>query len=302
MASSTARFVTRDVCIQCGGSRLTEVCSGGFESGPVHDFIASDPWGENPLPFLVGCTWSYVRCEECHQAFHRRILSPEWNERRFSKWMSQEAIAEFESRVNTPARRFNKGVTYVAHAIRLEALTRRLRGSERLRVLDFGCGYGDFLATCAGFGFDATGIDRSTARRENARVPILPEISDAQHMRVHALTLFEVLEHLDDPMAIMKALVPLLVPGGILVLETPNCEGVTRIQTRTEYLKIAPMEHINGFTPRTMQAFAERLGFVRIKPSPPIIAAEAPRMLRGVARAALAPWRKDTTQQYFRKT
>lgn len=35
-------------------------------------------------------------------SFHHYILTPEWNERRFSKWMSQEAIEAFESQRKSP--------------------------------------------------------------------------------------------------------------------------------------------------------------------------------------------------------
>jgi 2-polyprenyl-3-methyl-5-hydroxy-6-metoxy-1,4-benzoquinol methylase len=301
MHQESAQFAERSACINCGRERLEEVCSGRYDEGPVEAFIASDPWGEHPAPFLIGKRWAYVRCEECSQAFHRYILTPEWNERRFSKWMSQEAIAKFESKLRTPTRLLGKGINHAMHAMRLEALTRDLRGDQPLRVLDFGCGYGDFLSVCASFGFDATGVDRSTARRENAVVEILPEISELRGRNFHALTLFEVLEHLDNPRGVMEELAPLVAPGGVLVLETPNCDGVTRIETRQEYLKIAPMEHINGFTPATLQAFAERLGFKRIKPPTAWVTADLGRVARNLMKGILSPVRKDTTQQYFKR-
>jgi hypothetical protein len=58
-----------------------------------------------------------------------------------------------------------------------------------------------------------------------------------------------------------------LVPGGILVLETPDCSGITGIVSRRDYDNIHPLEHINGFTPATLRKMAERLGF-GISPSP----------------------------------
>src|SRR5689334_13411717 len=85
MAQESAKFRERHECIGCGSVRLDEVCSGRYDEGPVEQFIASDPWGEHPAPFLVGQRWSYVRCNDCEQAFHRYILTPEWNERRFSR-------------------------------------------------------------------------------------------------------------------------------------------------------------------------------------------------------------------------
>lgn len=264
--SEKAKFSERMSCISCGSNKLQELSRGKFDEGAVGAYIAEDPWGEHPAPFLKGKTWSFVTCQECGVAFHRYILSPEWNDRRFSKWMSQEAIEAFESQRKSPASEISKGNSYTTHVLQIEKLTRSLRGSNATRVLDFGCGYGGFLRMCSLYGFEAYGVDRSSAKRENNKfVNIFENIEDVSEMPpFHALTLFEVLEHLDDPHNLMLQLRDLLVPGGILVLETPNCSGVDNIKTRYDYDKIHPLEHINAFTPKTMKGFAARLGFEQI--------------------------------------
>ena len=243
MSQETAEFSERARCIACGSSRLLNVCSGSYSDDPVRGYIASDPWGDDPLPYLQGQRWEYVRCAECQQAFHRYVLTPKWNEIRFTRWMTQAAIAEFEAKVDTPQRRLRKACDNAAHALRLERLTRTLRAkSAAPRILDFGCGYGEFLAMCSQFGFEAIGIDRSTARRENSKhTRIFAEIDDLraapEGSGFHALTLFEVLEHLDDPAPLLQQLSGFLVDGGILVLETPDCSGVTAIASRSDYLE-----------------------------------------------------------------
>jgi hypothetical protein len=78
------------------------VASGSYGDEPLRKFIAEDPWGENPLPFLAGQTWTYVQCKDCEQAYHRDILAPKWNDRRFEKWMTQDAIRTFEEAITTP--------------------------------------------------------------------------------------------------------------------------------------------------------------------------------------------------------
>lgn len=307
MGLETAEFLERSTCIGCGSEQLAELSSGSFGDQPLRDFIEKDPWGENPMPYLEGARWAYVRCKRCDQAFHRYVLTAAWNERRFSEWMTQEAIAQFERNVHSPKRVLKTASERVAHALRIEKMTRHIRGDANVRVLDFGCGYGEFLATCSLFGFDAMGVDRSTARRENARyAQIFPEIDDLKASTewangFHAITLFEVLEHLDDPAALLRSLRELLMPGGILILETPDCSGVTGIKTRSDYLKIAPMEHINGFTPQTMRGFAERLGFALVKAEIAHVTAERLKVLKSEVRRLAGRLMKPTTQLYFRK-
>lgn len=301
MAAMQARFSTRTACISCRGTTLNELSSGRFDEGKVGDFLRADPWGEDPMPFLAGMPWSYVRCAGCDMAFHRHILDPEWNERRFSKWMSHSAISAFEKKVLTPTVLFDAGAAHASHILRIERLTRAQRGDESVRILDFGCGYGRFLSMCSLFGFDAVGVDRASARRDNAVFPILPDIDDVRGMSFHTVTLFEVLEHLDDPRSILQQLAGLLLPNGILVVETPDCEGVVGIESREDYLKIHPLEHINGFTWETMQRMVQDLGFVRIVPPAAYVTTSLKYVARHSVKEALRA-RMNRTQQYFRKT
>lgn len=301
--TETAIFTERNTCISCGDTRLIELSAGHFDEGAVRRFIEEDPWGEHPAPFLRGKPWSYVACKNCGLAFHRFILDPVWNERRFSKWMSQEAIEAFEKPFKTTANEFSKAASYTAHAMQIEQLTRVLRGSEAPRVLDFGCGYGGFLSMCSMYGFEAYGVDRSSAKRDNnSYTKVFAEIEDITGIpRFHAMTLFEVLEHLDDPHGLMLRLREQLVTGGILVLETPNCSGVHNIETRYDYGKIHPLEHINGFTPETLIRFAARLGFAQIRKPVSCVTCDSMKIVKAVAKRLLGPVMKPTTQMYFRK-
>ncbi len=301
--SETAVFSERLTCISCGSRSIKDLANGRFDEGALKSFIDSDPWGENPVPFLRGKPWSYVVCGECGLSFHRYILDPQWNERRFSKWMSQDAIQAFESSVKNPAYEFGKAADYVAHILRIEHLTRVQRGVEALRILDFGCGYGNFLSMCSLFGIEAYGVDRSSAKRENSRsFNVFPEIEDLEGMPLfHALTLFEVMEHLDDPRGLLIRLRDLLVSGGILVVETPDCSGVSGIETQSDYRKIHPLDHINGFTPETLSGFVSRLGFTPIAKPTSFVTCEAQKVAKVVVKRLLRPILQKTTQLYFRK-
>jgi hypothetical protein len=164
MEKRVALFVAREFCINCGSSALHELSSGLFKDEPLRSFIAADPWGENPLPYIADKRWSFVRCNDCGQMFHRNVLSPEWNEIRFSEWMTFEAINKFEAKASTPTRQLHRGVDYVAHALRIEKLTRHIRADGNVRLLDYGCGWGNFLGVCERLGFQAHGVDRSISQ------------------------------------------------------------------------------------------------------------------------------------------
>lgn len=239
------------------------------------------------MPLLADKPWSLVQCAGCTQRFHRYILSPEWNEIRFSKWMSEEAIREFEAQHGTNS---NSAGAHVQHVL-------RLRNLGVARVLDFGSGFGKFLEMCRLFGLEAVGVDRSNARRSGAGVEIFAELDEVRGI-FDAITMFEVLEHLDDPLAMVEALASRLRRDGVMIVEVPDTSGVTGIDSRDSYYKVHPLDHINAFTPETLVGIMGRAGFVPLRKALAFVTTSPIRVAKDVAKYAL---NRPTTQQYFRK-
>jgi len=297
-----AQFVVRDRCINCGSAHLAVLDRGNFREGIVHDGMARSPHGEDPLPTLVDAEWVLQKCADCAQIFHRNVLDPEWMGIAYSQWASVEAIEEFERQhgLTAFAWRYRVALNRFKHVLRLERLTRPLRGDGPVRLIDFGCGKGEFVETCLAGEFEAYGVDFSTSRMDSARVKIVPTLDDAPGL-FHVATLFEVLEHVERPAEILHMLSERLVPGGILIVETPDCSGVTGIRSPRDKELVDPIQHINGYTPATLTAIVERAGFSRIK-RPMASAASGPIAIAKNVAAYLLGRGERSTQQYFRKT
>ena len=280
-------FVSRDQCLSCGSADLNEVAGGRFGEDPLRSFIEDDPWGENPMPLLGSEQWSLVECSNCSQRFHQYILSPQWNEVRFSRWMSEEAIRQFEKQHGNN----HDAARDVQHVLRLQQLGVK-------RVLDFGCGFGQFLEMCHLFGLDAVGVDRSSARRTGAGVQMFAELHEAEG-KFDAITMFEVLEHLDDPLHVLKLLSERLNKGGVMVIEVPDTTGVEGIVDRETYSKIHPLDHINAFTPDSLVEIMRRVGFVPLAKNAAFVTTSRKRVAKDLAKAVL---KQRSTQRYFERT
>lgn len=110
---------------------------------------------------------------------------------------------------------------------RLRILRRALPAPARL--LDAGAGRGRFVAAARDAGYDAQGIEPAAARAAAARdlygVELCPVgIQDAEFGpgSFDGVSLWHVLEHLDDPAAALETVVRWLRPGGVLLIGVPN--------------------------------------------------------------------------------
>ena len=303
LAKPQAEFVRRTRCINCDGTNLKQLSRGRYTEEPLAGFITDDPSGEDRIPYLQEAEWSFVECGDCQQRFHQLVLNDEWEERSHTQWMTAEAMQEFERRrgILAASPQFDGGRNRITHILRIEKLTRPIRkNDDPVRLLDFGCGWGRFVAACTQFGFKAVGIDRAGSRNSKAHCPILSSIDDVAGQTYHAISLFEVLEHLHAPSDILRRLSRLLVPGGILILETPDCAGVTGIKTYHDYCMIHPLGHINAFTHETLTSIASRLGFRPIARGSAHVTADRIRVIKREARHLLGRDARST-QLYFRK-
>lgn len=301
-----AEFVTRSSCITCQSENIQQLSSGRFHDEPLNGFLKRDPWGESPLPFLKDANWDFVQCKNCGQKFHRSILTDKWLGIYYSKWMSSESIEEFYDRRKSKFKHeYDKGVHAAERMLAIEKLTRPIRKEEPVRVLDFGCGAGEFLALCADFGFETVGVEFSVAREKTRRVQFFPSLDEVKEdfgtSYFDAVTLFEVLEHLAHPLDILISLNKYVKMNGILILETPNCPNVNDIKSEEDYRLIHPLGHINAFTAKTQELMAQNAGFERIDAPVVQFTADSRRAVKRGIKRIVQPFIKRSTQQMFRK-
>jgi SAM-dependent methyltransferase len=304
-----ARFVERRNCIACGSSHLRVVASGTYSDEPLKTYLERDPWGVSPIPHLTGCPWALVSCRTCQQLFQKWLLSPEWQEIKFRDWMSESAIREFEERhgVNSPGKRFIKAVQLAKHVLRIEKLTRSIRQGEAPRVLDFGCGFGEFLTLANQFGFETYGIDRAPDRQLNAKANGVRVSADLDEFKntiggnLHAASLFQVLEHVDEPLQLLRSIHSILAMDGILIIEVPDSQGVEDIKSESDYYVVHPLEHINCFTPQTLVQIARMAGFEPLTPPVVHISADLRDAAKGEIKRVVQRLLPKTTNQYFRR-
>lgn len=165
------------------------------------------------LAYPFGTTWNgrsfdYLRCPACRAGF----ISPLPSDDDFDAMYSQSSYHDsFYQEVEeaTPT-----------------ALPRMAPLLPRGTLLDFGCGNGAFMIAASQAGFACEGVELDAATRARAAansgcpVSTLDELR-AQQKSFDTIHLGDVLEHLPAPAETMRALRPLLRPGGVFFIEGP---------------------------------------------------------------------------------
>lgn len=136
------------------------------------------------------------------------------------------------------------------------------------KLLDIGCSSGDFLSAVQNKGFDVWGIDISN--RSIAAAKMLYDLKNVYSEtpetfstrkdipKFNVITFFEVIEHIDDPLAFMGQIKNMLVGGGYLAFSTPDRECLGGWHD-------APPQHLFKWNERVLRYMLNLHGFKVIK-------------------------------------
>ena len=133
------------------------------------------------------------------------------------------------------------------------------------RLLDVGCGVGWFLAylqdqgvACKGLEVNPTAVDFCRRRGLDAATTPLDDEPDGSF---DVITMFDVLEHLDQPVDTLATARDKLKPGGFLVGYTPNIHSVAYELMGSKQNTLAPFEHVGFFNEQSFGYLAKHTGF-----------------------------------------
>jgi len=133
-------------------------------------------------------------------------------------------------------------------------------------VLDIGCGEGAFLDSARAAGLQCTGIELNLLAAEVCRGKghtihtrsVSELLSDKAMPRFDLVTVFQVLEHVSDPVTFLKQAAQFLAPGGFLSVAVPNESGIYRICPREPHQW--PPHHITRWRLQDLHRIGELCG------------------------------------------
>lgn len=216
----------------------------------------------NSSPFLnVKCDWtkaplSVVQCDECKLVFLNPRPDKELGMEYFNNaYANNEGYEEIEY--------------YRNDAFILERNQQRFDSIKNAKVpnnkiLDIGAGQAHFLEICRRNGKDIYGTEISTAAvsvaKEKFNIDLQPDISHFEGEQFGIITLWDVIEHLENPKEVLLELSKYLHEDGIFVIETGDIDSFDFLFNKKKW-SYWHIDHYFYFSKKTLTNLLKRINF-----------------------------------------
>ena len=201
-----------------------------------------------------------VRCDDCGLLFQNPQPSDEALARIYS--------AEYFLGSDTEAGRRAVSEMKQATARLYLAEISRYAGLQCGRLLEIGCGDGDFLVAAEAAGWQVTGIEYSATACETARRRLQKGEVRCGELQSAGLpaeqfdlcVLSDVIEHVRDPLGFLREIHRLLKPGGTLFIATPDIDSWSARFMKQRWMEFKA-EHLTYLGRQTIQTALIKSGY-----------------------------------------
>ncbi len=139
------------------------------------------------------------------------------------------------------------------------------------RLLELGCGFGDFLVEARARGFQVEGLEYSThsTRVANARLGSdvvrsgSLESASSPGDAYDIIAAFDVIEHVRDPVDSLHRVYSALKSGGIVAIVTPSLDSWSRRLLGRHWMEYKT-EHLTYFSRKSLERLLKNAGFTAI--------------------------------------
>jgi len=134
------------------------------------------------------------------------------------------------------------------------------------KLLDIGCGSGEFLRFCQDSGWDVTGIEPGVSAREKASELLGKKVHKTDALfqnldeKFDVISMWHVLEHVHDPNKYISHIRDLLNPKGVIIIAVPNYTSTDANDYGAEWAAWDAPRHLFHYSPKSMRYLVSKAG------------------------------------------
>lgn len=217
--------------------------------------------------FLSGEPFSIRQCTACGFKF----VNPRPDKDDIGRYYQSDAYISHDANNSSLLGRMYKIARIFSIKIKYKTAGRYVSSG---RILDVGCGTGEFLKYCKSKGFDVAGVEPNEKARTFARevndIPVACSLFDIETgpAQFNCVTMWHVLEHLHDLNESIEFVKGRLLPGGVFIVAVPNCNSWDAQKFGKFWAAYDVPRHLYHFTEATMKILAEAHGFEIVQSFP----------------------------------
>lgn len=202
-------------------------------------------------------TYPIVQCNSC--GFKFTNPRPEANE--LGKYYKSE---DYVSHSNTKKGFINSTYQSVRKYTLLKKLQLISKYFKTGKILDIGCGTGEFLNICKNAKWNVIGIEPSPDARKMAienfglDVKEESEIKNLEPESFNIITMWHVLEHVPNLNERIEDLKRLIKPNGVIIIAVPNCESLDAKIYKENWAAYDVPRHLYHFTPKDIESIFKK--------------------------------------------
>jgi len=226
------------ICPSCTGRNLQEI-------GPIP---ATNLFGGQALSRTISGSVLYY-CKDCSLRFKHPRLSDKDLEALYS-------MVKLDHWNSAPSIRPDWKI----------AQERIVEGESQGDILDIGCFDGGFFTTLPQtYGFYGVEINSLAAKKAQKNgIQLLGTSIDSMikidSNKFDVITAFDVVEHIENPIAFLKEVIRMVRPGGLVIISTGNAISNSYRLLGNRYYYVANAEHISFISPQWCNLHATELG------------------------------------------
>jgi 2-polyprenyl-3-methyl-5-hydroxy-6-metoxy-1,4-benzoquinol methylase len=234
---------------------------------PVCGNVSAALFLETRDHFLTGEEFSIQQCNGCGFRFIRTRPDIDEIGRYYQSddYISHDAkSASLISRIYKLARFFSVRNKYKIVSNYLDAG----------RILDIGCGTGEFLKHCRSKGLEVAGVEPNEKAGNFAHqvngIQVTGKLAglSPDQAPFNCITMWHVLEHLHDLNESVEMVRKMLSPDGVFIVAVPNCNSWDAERYGKYWAAYDVPRHLYHFTEKSIQALLKNHGFEIIKMLP----------------------------------